>query len=180
MRPPYSSEERAMDVLSKLGVSELPVRVDQIARTLGAKVTYEPFEGDVSGVLIRQADADPVIGVNSAHSVTRQRFTVAHEIAHLVLHEGQKTTFVDSFSRVNWRNGESNRDEIEANYFAAELLMPRHLVEEQVEKALGKDPHLRPDGLSAKLAKAFRVSQQAMGYRLENLGVLGPLDLFAE
>lgn len=177
MRAPSKPERRAIKVLEKCGINQLPIPVDRIASELGAKVAYEPFEGDVSGMLVRGNGSGAVIGVNSAHSNTRQRFTVAHEIAHLLIHTG-RPMFVDSFVRVNWRNGESNQVEMEANAFAAELLMPRRLIEDQVQQAVERDPTLTPEALSKRLARTFKVSPQAMGYRLENLGVLGPLDLF--
>ena len=46
--------------------------------------------------------------------------------------------FIDRFARVNWRDGASNRQEAEANAFAAELLMPRRLIEREVSEALEK------------------------------------------
>ena len=131
---PLAAEKEAIEVLADFGVSEAPVPVEQIARKLGAQITYESFEGEISGMLYR-AQGAAVIGVNSRHAPTRQRFTVAHEIGHFLMHKGQPV-FIDRFVRVNWRDGESGREEVQANAFAAELLMPRDLTRAATERAL--------------------------------------------
>jgi len=170
------AEEKAIDLLRAAHVTSLPVPVDEIARGLDVDLTYEAYDGDVSGMIYRYDD-HAVIGVNSKHAPTRQRFTVAHEIGHCVLHEGRQM-FVDRFvTRVNWRNGESNVEEIQANQFAAELLMPREFVAREVERALNKRRTIDGQGLASQLANVFDVSPQAMEYRLANLGVLDPAAL---
>jgi Zn-dependent peptidase ImmA (M78 family) len=174
MNNPSKAERRAMEIIQELGVSDPPVPVEDVARRLGAELTYEAFDGDVSGMLYREGEGQmPIIGVNSRQAPTRQRFTVAHEIGHLVLHRGQPV-FVDSFVRVNWRAGKSGRDEVEANAFAAELLMPRNLIEESIDSAQTRHGTLLRDALVSELARKFHVSPEAMNYRLSNLGVLDP------
>jgi Zn-dependent peptidase ImmA (M78 family) len=174
---PSFAEAKAIDVLDELGLKNaLPVDVDEIAIALGADLQYEAYEGDVSGMLYRYDGGTSVIGVNSRHALTRQRFTVAHEIAHLVMHKGQPM-FVDTFIRVNRRDGASNREEAEANAFAAELLMPRRLIEREVDKALNRQQTITAQELAAQLARLFKVSAEAMSYRLQNLGVVDPLAL---
>jgi Zn-dependent peptidase ImmA (M78 family) len=175
MNSPNLAEQRAIDVLKKAGVDQLPVPVERIANQLNAEIAYESYEGDVSGMLYR-SDEHRLIGVNSRHAQTRQRFTIAHEIAHLVMHEGTPM-FIDRFVRVNWRNGASNQQEVEANAFAAELLMPRRFVEAEVERVISKQSKVTPEELAATLAKSFEVSAEAMRYRLANLGVLDPYAL---
>ena len=175
MKAPSPSEQRAIAVLDELAITGAPVPVEDVARRLGAKVAYEAFEGDISGMLFRD-DSVAVIGVNSSHAETRQRFTVAHECGHLVLHEGTPM-FIDRFVRVNWRSGESNREEQQANAFAAELLMPRRLIPEEIDRVTAKHGNVVPRQLAAELAKRFHVSTEAMTYRLTNLGILDPYTL---
>lgn len=176
MRSPSRPEKRADQLLKDAGINELPIPVEELAIGLGADITYEAYDGEVSGMLVRRDDGAAVIGVNSTHAITRQRFSVAHEIAHLVMHPG-KPMFIDRFVRVNWRDGSSNRDEIEANAFAAELLMPRDLVAREINKAIAKHQMVTPQNLARQLAKVFQVSPEAMSYRLENLGVVDPVAL---
>lgn len=172
MNNPSFAEKRASTLLEELGVESLPVPVEEIAISLGADLQYEAYEGEVSGMLYRH-DAGAVIGVNSRHPATRQRFTVAHEIGHLVLHKG-RPIFIDRFVRVNWRNGQSDLEEIQANAFAAELLMPRKFVDLEIERVLSRRANVTAQQLSTELAKTFQVSTEAMQYRLSNLGVLDP------
>jgi len=175
MKALSAAEKRAIAVLDESGVTELPVPVERIARALGAQVTYEPFEGEISGMLYRSSGRT-VIGVNSSHAPTRQRFTVAHEIGHLLMHKGERV-IIDRFVRVNWRDGESNPEEVQANRFAASLLMPRSLLYEEIERVLSRHRDLTPHDLVGLLAKRFEVSSAAMQYRLINLDILDPYSL---
>lgn len=171
-----NAEQKAITLLQDLGFDDvLPVPVEDVARRLGAAIDYEPYEGEVSGMLYR-SDRHTLIGVNSRHAKTRQRFTIAHEIGHLYMHKGTPM-FIDRFMRVNRRDGASNVHEVEANSFAAELLMPRKLVAREVDRALSKRRSISPTDLVVVLAKSFGVSTEAMQYRLTNLGVLDPSPL---
>lgn len=97
----------------------------------------------LSGVLIK-SEGRAVIGANSAHAVTRQRFTIAHEIGrHVLEHKGE--LFIDQTVRdrtvtIGRRDGRSSQgidfQEIEANAFGAEILMPEDLVFAAVQKQL--------------------------------------------
>lgn len=176
MRPIESKAERkALNLLRKSKIYKPPVPIEEIASSEGAVLTFEPFEGkeDISAMLFRDGRST-VIGVNSAHPRTRQRFSIAHEIGHLVLHKGD--LFVDKVNRINFRNSASSLaiddEEIEANKFAAELLMPRTLVREEIRRKLNSSPKLSPDKLVSHLALVFEVSSQAMKYKLKNLGII--------
>lgn len=154
-----------------------PISLEVLARRLGADVKYRNFEGDgtLSGVLIRD-EGRAVIGVNAGHPTSRQRFTIAHELGHLLLHPG-RPLIVDQSVRVNRRDQVSSSatdlEEIEANQFAAALLMPSERVLAGVRRLLDERGDDLPEGqLAASLAGEFQVSAQAMGFRLVNLGVL--------
>lgn len=175
MRGPSPAEKKAIEVLKDAKIDKPPIPVEELAISLGAEITYESYDGDVSGMLYRSAEG-AVIGVNSKHAPTRQRFSVAHEVGHLVMHKGT-AVFIDRFVRVNWRDGASSREEIQANAFAAELLMPRELVAREVEQALSKQERITPQTLAKQLGKTFKVSAEAMSYRLENLGIVDPAPL---
>jgi Zn-dependent peptidase ImmA (M78 family) len=163
-----------MKLLEETKTSQPPVPVEKIAATQGAQLTYTAFDGDVSGVLYRESNR-VLIGVNSTHAPTRQRFTIAHEIGHLLMHEGRPVV-VDRLVRVNinLRDGTSSREENEANAFAAELLMPRNLIASEIERFLQRARRVVPQELVDELSSTFRVSAEAMSYRLENLGILDP------
>ena len=151
-----------------------PIDVDDIARRVGIKVVRQNFtEGEVSGMLLREEGNQPVIGVNASQAPTRQRFTLAHELGHWQLHPG-RVVILDRPVRINRRDGVSStatdREEIEANDFAANLLMPEQAVRGDLEGlplALRHDS----DACAEWLARRFCVSPAAMGFRLINLGL---------
>ena len=157
----------ATDVLARMGPKRLPTPVESIAELLGASVRYSPFEGELAGVLAR-GDGMTVIGVNSAHHSNRQRFTIAHECGHLLLHKGD--AYVDKNFWVNRRDDVSSLatdpQEIEANRFAAELLMPYDLV---VADLSAHNIDFESEDTIRLLAKRYGVSVQAMTHRISNI-----------
>ena len=169
VRPRYSRIVReASELLARANVSSPPVPVEKIAALVGAKITVSNFENEISGLLLRR-NHSIVIGVASEQSEARQRFTIAHEIGHLLLHEGEEL-HVDTNFRVNLRSSASSKaddvNEIEANAFAAALLMPEEFLKKDVAR-------LRFDVEDSEqideLATKYAVSGQAMTFRLMNL-----------
>lgn len=170
------AERAALRTLESHNALSVPVDVEGLAGALGAEVRRQPFYGDVSGMLLRDGGRI-LIGLNETHSERRQRFSIAHELGHLVLHRG-KPLFVDHTVRVNLRDSRSatgtEREEIEANAFAAQLLMPEPLVTEAVQAVRSRARLLSDEQLVQKLAEQFDVSPQAMGFRLVNLVIIDP------
>ncbi|PZX03190.1 uncharacterized protein DUF955 [Celeribacter halophilus] len=100
------------------------------------------------------------IGVNSKHHPNRQRFSMAHEYGHYLLHRG-KIHEMPEGEQILHRNGDRNRVEYQANDFAAELLMPEMLVRKSFRSS---------GGSLKKMSDTLCVSKEALKYRLENLG----------
>jgi Zn-dependent peptidase ImmA (M78 family) len=127
-------------------------------------------------MLFKDGKRRSAIVVNSTESPLRQRFTVAHELGHFVLGHRQRL-YVNSTISVNFRDSSSGlatkREEVEANQFAAALLMPDDLVDAKVNELLGQDSALGDEELAIRLARNFQVSSLAMQYRLVNLGYVG-------
>ncbi len=94
-----------LGLLEQHGQARPPVRIERIAKELGVELRSGDL-GDVSGVLVRQGSS-AVIGTNGSQSAQRQRFTIAHELGHFLLHEGI-TNHVDRSYRVNFRSAESS------------------------------------------------------------------------
>lgn len=110
---------------------------------------------NIDGITRREND-EIFILYNNSVSVTRQRFTVAHELGHLYLghvHGGSSIDF-----------GSQNFDEAEANQFAAHLLMPPSLLRIDINAGL-KDPK--------ELAKRYQVSEEALWWQINKAGLLG-------
>lgn len=166
----HEIERRATELLKSVKAMDVPVRVDAVAHRLGVRVEFVPLGEEVSGLLIIENDQG-TIGINETHPLVRQRFTLAHEIGHYVLHRGQSELFIDKNFTAVFRDSRSSsgehRAEIQANQFAAALLMPRSLLEAEIS-ARGFD--LGDEWALEKLAADFIVSTQAMAFRLSNLG----------
>jgi Zn-dependent peptidase ImmA (M78 family) len=171
MRKPYAKkiDSRATQLLRDLTLFSAPVDVQAVAERLDANVIFDDLEDDVSGFLLREKGVS-TIAVNRQHHPNRQRFTLAHECGHLFLHAGKgdrlwldKTLF--------FRDGASSTGdqfaEIEANQFAAGLLMPEALIGEH----LGGH-RLITDSDIVRLALRFEVSERAMTVRLVSLDLI--------
>jgi Zn-dependent peptidase ImmA (M78 family) len=168
-------------LLNQAGITKPPVPIERIARLQGAEVRYVSFQGDISG-LVAHEGGQALIGVNMLHSKPRQRFTIAHELGHLNLGhlEGSREheIHVDRDFKVMLRDSKSSEAsdpaEIQANAYAAELLMPTSmLLKEHELNTSGVD--LEDDRLIHALATRYKVSTQAMIFRLANLADLLPL-----
>ncbi len=86
------------------------------------------------------------------------------------MHDERNPIYVDGgfpFRRRDVRSSHAvDVDEMEANGFAAELLMPTAMLERDLE---GKDPDYEDDELTRRLANRYKVSLQAMAVRLATL-----------
>lgn len=140
-----------------------PVDPVQIARDLGLNVVEADLPENVSGALIKDTDKDPVIFLSKSDSNNRKRFTCAHEIGHYVYrlaNNGSHYEYVDLRDDSSSRG--DNNEEIYANQFAANLLMPAKAVK-----------RLHSQGLPIFLiAQHFGVSDDAIRFRLKNLGLV--------
>ena len=166
------ARNKAAELLNSVGVKAAPIPLARIAKYLGAVVRYQPFEGEVSGLLYRDTNGVVVIGINSAHPPTRKRVTLAHELGHLLLHRAE-TLHIDNGFPVAFRDGlsETGTDvtEIEANQFAAALLMPEGLLRQDV---LAQGISVDIDVAANRLAEKYQVSVAAMNIRLSRLNLL--------
>lgn len=141
------------------GELKLPVDPRIIAKNIGVRILPDAnLDADnISGELVFDAGV-PAIKYNPNDSVTRQRFTIAHELGHFVLKHGH--SFRDNKQNFSLYNFDEK--EVAANKFAAELLMPARAVSILINKRNIKD--------AGKLCQIFDVSVAALRVRLKNLG----------
>ena len=137
-----------------------PVNVVGIADAFGIRVYSDGLPKGISGKIIRDAKHGGPSGfsiiVNATEHVHRQRFTIAHEIGHFLLHRERIGDGLTDDAL--YRSGLSTVEEVRANKLAADILMPFALIEKAMK-----------DGVKSveELASRFKVSQQAMRVRLE-------------
>lgn len=165
------AENEADKTLRRLGITEIPIPVERIAIALGATVRHLPLDDELSGMIYIKG-RQILIGVNSLHHIHRQRFTVAHEIGHLILHSDrmEKLIHVDKRLpvRIFHRDAQSTQGvysiEIEANQFAAALLMPEDVIRCELDGQYDIE-----DIPTEALATKLRVSRQALELRIGHL-----------
>lgn len=157
------TEERTEQLLIDFSISSAPVNVEEIAKKFNIFISQAPSK-EFSGLLYRKEDV-AFMAINSSEPLVRQRFTIAHELGHYFLHIS-KDTFIEY--RDNDRNAIKGPKEIEANEFAAALLMPRKFIEKEIKNFENK---VIDSEKIIYLAKKFHVSEEAMNFRLINLNI---------
>jgi Zn-dependent peptidase ImmA (M78 family) len=153
------------DVLDRY-LSEFPVKLGDMAREIGVHaIKIATLPTGVSGQIMKEEN-HYVIRVNRNEARERQRFTIAHELAHYLLHR----QFIDSSpdgitDTVLYRSGASEQIEYEANRLAADLVMPINLIKNKLKE----DFHgVVTEATIESLATSFGVSKAAMEIRLSN------------
>jgi putative zinc finger/helix-turn-helix YgiT family protein len=139
-----------------------PVNIEAIAEDVGLRIFRDPNMGSLSGRIMRDQRGLSLAGynifVNSREVPYRQRYTIAHELAHFVLHSD---LIGDGLTEGMNRSPLGDAREREAERQAAEMLMPADLV----RKAFAQEHSV------FTLAQMFDVSRQAMEIRLSQLGI---------
>ena len=175
-RARYAKIERLVCALLASAPDGPPIGVEAMVRQRGITLRKGDL-GDISGMLVRDGTT-ATIGVNARQHRARQRFTVAHEFGHYLLHAGiaehadqtyriRPRPDTDDVS-VHFRSRASSEatdvEEIEANFFAASLLMPGEMLDRRSAMlAIDDDREVR------RLAADFDVSPHAMSLRLANV-----------
>ncbi len=136
---------------------------------LGYKLLRYPLGENADLGFALKRDDDIVIFINTSSRLSREIFTLAHEIGHIILHLNGRQSFIDNHATIA---GQSEDEmERESNYFAACLLMPSDEVDRFIDLEL---PDFEKSGLSgmdiARMMSEFNVSYDVALNRLESLG----------
>lgn len=140
---------------------EKPVRLGMLAKELNINVKLSSLGRGQSG-LIESKDGSYTIKINRHETRERQRFTLAHEIAHFLLHRDAIDKDGEIRDNVLYRSSQPERLEYEANRLAADLIMPI----DQVESDLAIINVPVSDTVIECLAREWQVSKAAMEIRL--------------
>lgn len=141
------------------GFEKKYISVEEIARNLGFEVFGTTFkDSNISGKVIHNDDVKEIYVADESYE--RQRFTIAHEIGHIILHHEAG----ESINEVDYRTSDKdfNRKEFQANAFASALLMPKKEAIKTWESLSDVDD----------FAEYFEVSKKAASIRLLNLGLI--------
>lgn len=137
------------------------------------KLFRYPLGSDADLGFSLKRDNDIIIFTNTSSRLSREIFTLAHELGHVVLHFVEKNTFTDNNSTITDKT--TDIKEQEANYFAACLLMPEASIKRFLDLEI---PEFLESGLSsmdiARIMIEFKVSFDMALNRLENLSLISP------
>lgn len=158
------AKEQAEKVLQENYISSWPVPVEELVEFEGLGLIHTEFEdGDIAGVINLEKK---YLYINQADSIQRQRFTIAHELAHWLLHKDamQENNMLAVLYRKPLGKDEEDPLEKEANCFAANLLVPDFMLNQAIaiEGSNASD---------SRLAHIFNVSIPVIGYRRKFLGI---------
>lgn len=162
-------EKMVKSVFDETYLLTTPVKIGAIIKYYGFKLFEADMPDNESGLIIVSKDnidkynAKKIIIVNSNHSNRRNRFTVAHELGHFIMHKNEEIF-------AHRETGENDCEEINANSFASALLMPKkavnNLVKSIKEEFWGEVPEYY---LISQVADTFNVSEAAAEVRLRKL-----------
>lgn len=154
-------EVSACEILKELNITSPPINIYEILKNEGINVDFINFKSwDLHGCYLKNITG-PSIGINSRHILTKQRFTATHEYKHhfhdMPFQLGDLSGFrcVETEQRI--------KIEKTANTFAAAMLVPEWMIRRIISE-LGDYCTIHI------LSGIFRVSYEAMIYRLNNLG----------
>lgn len=138
---------------------------------LGYKLLRYPLGENADLGFTVKRDNDIIIFTNSCSRLSREIFTLAHEIGHIILHLKEDRSFIDDNVTITGRS--TDEKEQEANYFAACMLMPSDDAHRFIDLEI---QNFEEKGLSAmdiaRIMSEFNVSFDMALNRLESLGII--------
>lgn len=152
---------KAEQVLQENFINNPPIDVYEIAKNEGLEIEVKDFGdkfNDISGYIKPEIRT---IFVNSRDPENRRKFTIAHELGHWILHRDKLKSEPEKYAvlyRIPLGRAQDDPIEQEANYFAANLLVPQEML--TVRKG---------EKTEEELATEFQVSRDVIGYRLSDL-----------
>lgn len=161
--------QKAEEVCKENNINTSPVKVTEICEHYGLKVFEARLVPEVSGFIVVQNEnfmhfgTGRLIVVNKEHPATRQRFTIAHELAHYILHRNGEELYAHRDA------GHKGSIEREADTFAANILMPKKIVLDALT-FISEDA---PDMFKIRyIAREFCVAEATAAIRLSELGII--------
>ncbi|MBS0257279.1 MAG: ImmA/IrrE family metallo-endopeptidase [Proteobacteria bacterium] len=138
--------------------AEIPVKIGNLAKALGLSVKVTTLDVGISGMIepCNQSASGFKITINKHEPKYRQRFTLAHEIAHYLLHS--HLIGVGLADNILYRSKLSDEKEAEANRLASDILMPRSILRSWINQCDQK----KPADYVSRISMEFGVSEEAM------------------
>jgi len=161
---PRKKEARNMakKIIKDLSITQAPINlkdiIEHVQKEYNLHVLSDDLSDNISGMLVKISDLENekgeptfVLGFNKNDPWCRRRFTIGHEIGHLLFG-----------TLCNGKIESQLPKETECHYFSAELLMPKSILKRDFEK-LQNIP---------ELAKKYLVSEYALSIKIGDDGLL--------
>lgn len=157
----WSGLPHAQQTMLERFQDEPKVPLGHIAQALGLIVRLSTLPANISGEIRPDSEALSgfIIRINRHEAKTRQRFTLAHEISHYLLHRDRIGAGIED--NVLYRSSLSDTLEAEANRLAADLIMPWDILREQI-----RNKNIQDDTVIEEIANHLAVSKVALKIRL--------------
>ncbi|MBA3705745.1 MAG: ImmA/IrrE family metallo-endopeptidase [Bacteroidetes bacterium] len=162
----YPLQRSASDFRIKNGIGPCePIRMKSWLPKLGVMAVFKPMSDNFSGMAVKHGDQRFVI-INSNHRLSKQHFTIAHELYHLFIQEN----FISEISNAG-RFDKKDKVEYDADWFAAYLLMPEECLLSLIPKnELAKNKVTLTT--IVQIEQYFACSRAALLIRLEAMGLI--------
>lgn len=162
-----SLEKTASEFRQTHGLNDRqPIRLRSLLQELNVQTVFKPLSDSFAGMAIK-ADDDRFMLVNSNHTLARQHFTICHELYHLFVQKNF-TAQVCNTGQFMYKDAE----ELNADWFAAYLLIPRDGVLMQIENWDELEKNQIKLATVLKLEQFFSCSRQSLLIRLEEIGLI--------
>lgn len=163
----------ALKLFDSIGIEDLSsISIDLLVSWLDAILIKEPLKNSDGRII--QGKRKSIIKINSTLPKARQNFALAHEIGHLVMHNKQVEVHNENTNTLNWFKETEKKmkrgiQELEANEFAVELLMPASIFYEEA-----KNQPFSPE-LLKRLSDKFGTSISSIALRYSQFYNLHPI-----
>lgn len=175
---PDMMNDAVYKIFDECSIDKVPINVSEIAEKLGFDIYYGKFNDEsVSGSmwdvneeidLSATRKSKRFILVSDRDTAERQRFTIAHEIGHFVMHCTDERNFYERYhSNPDKTDPKLKKYEDDADFFAANLVLPSKLVIGYVMNNSGVDR----SALIQKICTQFGVERETVTRRFKELGL---------
>lgn len=154
--------------------------LEEVIEKFGVKVFYSDMSGfpnprKVSGYTRITKNGQPEIVVNAKEPEGRRRFTMAHELGHIIMHWGYPESKISKdqmtilYRQDSYYNSDLYEYEKEANEFAAQLLAPIDVIERVIVEPVSSFEEDQLDFLSSRIAESFNITKSFANVQLKKL-----------
>ncbi len=185
MRNVDKYKNNSIELIKDFDLFKAPIDLDSLTKHLDIDVNYIDFNDDISGkIKYNYIDDNVIISINKNEYLPRQRFSLAHEIAHYIYDiDFENNSEIKDSEKTLFRNDVVNPIEKRANKYAEKLLMPKELFINEIDKIKNKlfptlDNKLgieRIYKIIEEVSEKFQVSKPAAIMRLSSIGKINAI-----